>query len=82
MFILTLILQHQNLSKCVEAAGAKCQLISSPDSVAMETLVAREAVVLAWEDLPTTPTQQKYWRDGIKKLLEKCVEFYVLICTC
>lgn len=68
--------QHTDLHSCVEAAGANCQLIDSSQSVSMDTLLGKEAVVIGWKDSASVSAAQREWRDKVRQFLER----YALIC--
>lgn len=68
--------QHANLHECVEAAGASCRLINSPQSVSMETFLGGEAVVISCmdRDSASVPADQREWREEVQQYLERCIK--------
>lgn len=64
-------LQHKNLHGCLEAARAKCHVINSPNSIAVETLAAKESVVLSWKDSAATSAPEREWLSTIQQFLDR-----------
>ena len=54
------------------AAGARCKLISTPDSVPLTTFKAKESVVLGWKDTATSPAEGQ-WLERVRHYLERYV---------
>lgn len=65
-------LQFSTLSGCVKSAGAKCQLINSPNSVPLATFKAKESVVLSCKRSAPSPAEGE-WLNSVEQYLEKYV---------
>ena len=50
------------------SAGARCELINIPESVALETLVVKESIVIATKEEPSNEEERK-WAELISNFL-------------
>ena len=64
----------------MESAGARCVNCSRPGSVVMETLTAKESVVLELDQgiVEQLPLERRKWVEQVHDFLQRCVMLYIL----
>ena len=64
-------MQYIDLHFCLSAAGARCVLINSPNSVNLDNLLDKEAIILSAIALTTLSQDVITWLTDVQQFLER-----------